>query len=110
MDLNLGHLNWKCSTLTTSAMLHNTLHSDVSRVFFWRETVSSMDFLGGRDTDQGGKNEDFVLKNDLLMLKIYPLQHALNVSMGVKTYFTSPFLSKTLPIFTDLALTFLVFH
>ena len=36
---------------------------------------------------------------DLLLLKIYPLQHVLNISKGNKTCFISQFLSRTLSIF-----------
>ena len=62
-----------------------------------------MGSMQGPDKHPGGKtpgsSENLVLWNELFLLNIYPIQHVLNVSIWVKTYFMSQFLNRTFPVF-----------
>ena len=68
--------------------------SDLSKVF-WRRPLSAGGLVVAVMPSAGPQQTPV----DLLLLKIYPLQHVLNISKGNKTCFMSQFLSRTLSIF-----------
>ena len=63
------------------------------------EVGGSCDVLLDPRQSHGGCSRDRVprssensgLQNDLLLLRVYPPQHVLNVSIGIETYLTSQF-------------------